>query len=101
MTESSGGVAAVDPDETERHGSVGRLMANVEAKIVDPETGEVLPPAHQGELWLRGPTIMKGDVCLCLISILSIYMIMVMHIIHFNHIYGERRLLFTKGIYIF
>ena len=66
MTESSGGVAAVDPDETERHGSVGRLMANVEAKIVDPETGEVLPPAHQGELWLRGPTIMKGDVCLCL-----------------------------------
>lgn len=65
MTESSGGVTGADRDETRRHGSVGRLISNVEAKIVDPETGEVLPPGQQGELWLRGPTIMKGTVCLC------------------------------------
>ncbi|KAM0979355.1 hypothetical protein ACFX13_015503 [Malus domestica] len=34
----------------------------MKTKIVDPETGEALPPGKRGELWLRGPTIMKGYV---------------------------------------
>lgn len=51
----------IGPDEAKRHGSVGRLAENMEAKIVDPVTGELLPPGQKGELWLRGPTIMKGD----------------------------------------
>ncbi|KAK7302224.1 hypothetical protein RJT34_13108 [Clitoria ternatea] len=63
LTESSGGAArTVGPDEAKRNGSVGRLAENMEAKIVDPVTGEALPPGHRGELWLRGPTIMKGYV---------------------------------------
>ncbi|GMI95191.1 hypothetical protein like AT5G63380 [Hibiscus trionum] len=45
-----------------RHGSVGRLVPNMEAKIVDPQTGEALPPGQTGELWLRGPIVMKGYV---------------------------------------
>lgn len=48
-------------EETERYGSAGRLAMNLEAKIVDPDSGESLPPGQRGELWLRGPTIMKGD----------------------------------------
>jgi 4-coumarate--CoA ligase len=48
-------------DEAKRHGSVGRLAENMEAKIVDPVTGESLSPGQKGELWLRGPTIMKGN----------------------------------------
>jgi len=48
-------------DEAKRHGSVGRLAENMEAKIVDAVTGEDLSPGQKGELWLRGPTIMKGD----------------------------------------
>ena len=52
----------IGPDESKRHGSVGRLVENMEAKIVDPGTGEALPPGHRGELWLRGPTIMKGHL---------------------------------------
>lgn len=51
----------IEPEECRRHGSVGRLAENMEAKIVDPVTGEALPPGQRGELWLRGPTIMKGD----------------------------------------
>ncbi|TKY73621.1 4-coumarate--CoA ligase 9 [Spatholobus suberectus] len=63
LTESGGGAARmVGPDEAERHASVGRLAENMEAKIVDPVTGEALLPGQKGELWLRGPTIMKGYV---------------------------------------
>ncbi|KAG6754172.1 hypothetical protein POTOM_042183 [Populus tomentosa] len=38
------------------------LFGNMEAKIVDPLTGEVFGPGNRGELWLRGPSIMKGYV---------------------------------------
>lgn len=63
LTETSGGATRMlDLDESRRYGSVGRLAENIEAKIVDPATGEALPPGQQGELWLRGPTIMKGYV---------------------------------------
>uniref|UniRef100_A0A5B7AUD0 Putative 4-coumarate--CoA ligase-like 9 n=1 Tax=Davidia involucrata TaxID=16924 RepID=A0A5B7AUD0_DAVIN len=63
LTESGGGITRmIGPDESKKHGSVGRIAENMEAKIVDPATGEALPPEQQGELWLRGPTIMKGYV---------------------------------------
>jgi len=43
-------------------GSVGLLLPNMEAKIVSVETGEALPtgPQHTGEMWLRGPNVMRG-----------------------------------------
>ncbi|XP_028791684.1 4-coumarate--CoA ligase-like 9 [Neltuma alba] len=63
LTESSGlATRMIGPEETKRHGSVGRLEKNFEAKIVDPVSGEALPPGKKGELWLRSPTIMKGYV---------------------------------------
>ncbi|KDP30952.1 hypothetical protein JCGZ_11328 [Jatropha curcas] len=63
LTETGGGAARMsEPEETKMHGSVGRLAENMEAKIVDPVTGEALPPGQRGELWLRGPTVMKGYV---------------------------------------
>ncbi|PWA41836.1 AMP-dependent synthetase and ligase family protein [Artemisia annua] len=60
MTETGGAVTGMkSPDECDRYGSAGRLSCNIEAKIVDPKTGEALSPMQQGELWLRGPMIMK------------------------------------------
>ncbi|KAH7701541.1 CBN-ACS-14 protein [Aphelenchoides avenae] len=43
-----------------RYGSSGRLSATFEAKIVEPRTGLELPPGKTGELWLRGPCVMRG-----------------------------------------
>ncbi|XP_022882550.1 4-coumarate--CoA ligase-like 9 [Olea europaea var. sylvestris] len=61
LTESCGGATRmIGPDETNRHGSAGRLSENTEAKVVDPVSGDGMPPGQRGEIWLRGPTIMKG-----------------------------------------
>lgn len=63
LTESTGGATrTMGPEEAKRYGSAGRLSENLEAKIVDPITGEALPPPQRGELWLRGPSIMKGVI---------------------------------------
>jgi acyl-CoA synthetase (AMP-forming)/AMP-acid ligase II len=44
-----------------RPGSVGRLTADTEEKIVDVETGETeVAPGEPGELLVRGPQVMKG-----------------------------------------
>lgn len=43
-----------------RVSTVGRSLPNVEVKILDPETGEEVPPGTQGELCSRSPLVMKG-----------------------------------------
>ena len=43
-----------------KHESIGPLVSNTEARIVDPETGADVPAGAPGELWLRGPQVMKG-----------------------------------------
>ncbi|TYI51375.1 hypothetical protein E1A91_D12G171400v1 [Gossypium mustelinum] len=63
LTETTGRVfSTMVPDETQAEGATGKLMPNCEAKIVDPETGAALPPAKPGELWVRGPLVMRGYV---------------------------------------
>jgi acyl-CoA synthetase (AMP-forming)/AMP-acid ligase II len=41
-------------------GSVGRLLPNMEAKIVDPGSGAELGPNERGEIVIRGPNVMRG-----------------------------------------
>lgn len=61
LTESMGPVTFIKTkEENTRYGTTGLLAATMEAKVVDTVTGKALPPNHKGELWLRGPTIMKG-----------------------------------------
>ncbi|MGW2525393.1 AMP-binding protein [Streptomyces sp. NPDC001617] len=43
-----------------RHGSVGVLLPNTEARIVDPASGQDLGTGGIGELWVRGPQVMRG-----------------------------------------
>lgn len=42
-------------------GSVGLLLPNEEMKLINPEDGKVVSERNQrGEIWLRGPNVMKG-----------------------------------------
>jgi acyl-CoA synthetase (AMP-forming)/AMP-acid ligase II len=41
-------------------GSVGALIPNTDARLVDPETGEDVPEGEEGEIWIRGPQVMRG-----------------------------------------
>jgi long-chain acyl-CoA synthetase len=43
-----------------RAGSIGLPFPDTEARIVDMETGEPLPPGEDGELEVRGPQVMLG-----------------------------------------
>ena len=45
---------------TERAGTVGKLMPSIEMRIIDPETGKDQPTGQPGEVWVRGPNVMKG-----------------------------------------
>ncbi|HZV95331.1 MAG TPA: 4-coumarate--CoA ligase family protein [Candidatus Nitrosocosmicus sp.] len=41
-------------------GSVGLIVPNTEVKIADVVTGADVTPGTEGELWIRGPQIMRG-----------------------------------------
>ncbi len=62
QTESSPGITQTLRDDSLelKTSTVGKALPNVEVKIVDPLTGEELPPNVQGELCSRGYHVMKG-----------------------------------------
>jgi acyl-CoA synthetase (AMP-forming)/AMP-acid ligase II len=41
-------------------GTVGYAIPNTECRLIDPATGEDTAPGERGELWVRGPQVMKG-----------------------------------------
>jgi 4-coumarate--CoA ligase len=60
MTEATCTVLSWDPRKWSNSAAVGELVPNCEAKIMnDEETAEV-PRGERGEIWVRGPNIMKG-----------------------------------------
>jgi acyl-CoA synthetase (AMP-forming)/AMP-acid ligase II len=61
MTETSP-VTHISPSEPERirPGTVGVTAPNTETRIVDITTGQDLGPGVAGEIWVRGPQVMKG-----------------------------------------
>ncbi len=59
MTELSP-VTHATPEGSYRPGTSGTAVSNTECRIVDPETGEDQDVGGRGELWVRGPMVMKG-----------------------------------------
>ncbi|KAF3456042.1 hypothetical protein FNV43_RR00685 [Rhamnella rubrinervis] len=73
LTESMSVGASTDLLEKScKYGTVGLLSPSMEAKIVDSKSGGALPVNRTGELWLRGPTIMKVSSMATLLR--SLYM---------------------------
>lgn len=64
MTETCGIVSLEYPQKghARQFGSTGALVTGVEAKIVDTNTMKHLPPGQLGEICLRGPNIMQGEL---------------------------------------
>jgi len=62
QTESSPGITQTRRDDSLkiRTETVGRALPNVEVMIMDPASGQPLPPGETGELCSRGYHIMKG-----------------------------------------
>ena len=61
MTEASPAThcSPFDPSSI-KPGSIGYVLPNTECKVVDLATGQALGPGAEGELWVRGPQVMKG-----------------------------------------
>src|SRR5690606_32762000 len=59
MTESSPTISQTRIDAPRRDTSVGQVIPGVEIRIVD-SAGHDVPEGEAGELWVRGPNVMKG-----------------------------------------
>ncbi len=60
LTETSPVTHLIRPDGENKPGSIGPPLANTECRLVDQETGEDVAEGERGELWIRGPQVMKG-----------------------------------------
>jgi acyl-CoA synthetase (AMP-forming)/AMP-acid ligase II len=61
MTEASPGTHLSPEDPAKiKSGSVGPVIAGTECQVVHVDTGAPCGPMQDGELWVRGPQVMKG-----------------------------------------
>jgi acyl-CoA synthetase (AMP-forming)/AMP-acid ligase II len=61
LTETSPAALITSVDAARsKPGSVGVPVAGTECRIVDPETGRDVAPGTDGEIWIRGPQVMRG-----------------------------------------
>lgn len=58
QTEAAGLTVAGTPETPRTEGALGRPVPTVETRVVDPESGEDCPDGEDGELWLRGDSVM-------------------------------------------
>ncbi|KAB2088481.1 hypothetical protein ES319_A03G001000v1 [Gossypium barbadense] len=60
MTETTAvGTRGFNTQQCHKYCSIGLLAPNMQAKVMDWNSGSPLPPEYYGELWLKGPAIMQ------------------------------------------
>ncbi|CAG9121011.1 unnamed protein product [Plutella xylostella] len=60
MTEGSPLASEKPEPGKNKKGSLGKPVCNTTIKIIDPVSRQVLGPNQPGEMWFRGPVLMKG-----------------------------------------
>jgi acyl-CoA synthetase (AMP-forming)/AMP-acid ligase II len=61
LTETSPAALITSDDPAKiKPGSIGSPVANTECRVVDPGTGKDVAPGKDGEIWIRGPQVMRG-----------------------------------------
>jgi acyl-CoA synthetase (AMP-forming)/AMP-acid ligase II len=61
LTETTSAVVINSGQEYVDHpDSVGRPVVGADLRVVDPASGEDLPSGEVGELWVRGPNVVRG-----------------------------------------
>jgi long-chain acyl-CoA synthetase len=60
LSETSPVLMANPVAPTRKAGAVGLPLPNTEVRVVSPETGQDVVAGEPGELWVRGPQVMRG-----------------------------------------
>jgi long-subunit acyl-CoA synthetase (AMP-forming) len=61
MTETSPVTHVMTINEGADHvGSIGKIMPTMQARLVNAETDKDVEQGERGELWVRGPSVMRG-----------------------------------------
>jgi acyl-CoA synthetase (AMP-forming)/AMP-acid ligase II len=61
LTETSPAAIVTSQDPAQiKPGSIGVPVASTEIRVVDADTGRDLAPGEDGEIWIRGPQVMRG-----------------------------------------
>ncbi|MEB3371629.1 class I adenylate-forming enzyme family protein [Saccharopolyspora mangrovi] len=61
LTETTSTVVGNSGEDYQEHSdSVGQLVPGAEIRVVDPATGDDLGEGEIGELWFRGPSVVRG-----------------------------------------
>ena len=60
LTEASPVTHLPHQDDENVHGTIGTLVPNTEARLVDVDTGLDAADGEPGEIWVRGPQVMLG-----------------------------------------
>jgi acyl-CoA synthetase (AMP-forming)/AMP-acid ligase II len=60
LTETSPVTHTIRPHGENRPGTIGPPLPGTECRVVAPETGEDAAAGERGELWIRGPQVMRG-----------------------------------------
>ncbi|MCW9033980.1 MAG: AMP-binding protein [Rhodospirillales bacterium] len=60
LSETSPTIAVPNYKVRREDNSIGFILPGLDYRFVDPETGQDVPKGDVGELWVKGPNVMKG-----------------------------------------